>query len=457
MIPGGLMDAQAAYPTRRTLVRRHAIIALGGAGGAVVAAACGSSAQAPAAKSSGPVTVVFMQNDSNTAQRPEGSTRVNLLDEFTKTNAQQITVDVQGAQATADNDKIKSLVAAGTPPDLYYTAYYYPAEFYIAGMTIDMDSELKGDKEWGKQRADIVPAMLDSSSWAGKLISIPGYTNNQAMIYNIGLLQQFGVATPKQGWTWDDFKTAAQKLLKPGIVTLSMAWAGTWNHWLGTTGQRPISKDVKKITFDTPEMLQVMEMYLDFLKRGIIQKTADGKGALFETYRDAKNDTVYEVQGPYRIPVIRQNKGPDFGTVHIPVNPTTKQVFASNGGHNLIVFKDVPTQKRAAAAQVAKWLNAPHAQAQMCINATSIPVSRSVGDTKELQDYLKTDAAFKGFVDLAPNGWRWPTLPSFSKISPILDGAVTSIMLEQMGAKAALADAQQKAQQLLDADVALMK
>ena len=50
-----------------------------------------------------------MQNDSNTAQRPEGATRVSLLQEFTKTNAQQINVDVEGAQASADNDKIKSV------------------------------------------------------------------------------------------------------------------------------------------------------------------------------------------------------------------------------------------------------------------------------------------------------------------------------------------------------------
>src|SRR5947207_15052125 len=84
-------------------------------------------------------------------------------------------------------------------------------------MIIDVETELKGDKEWAKQRADIVPTMLDSSSWAGKLISIPGYTNNQAMIYNIGLLQQAGVAIPKQGWTWDDFKTVVPKFVKPGI------------------------------------------------------------------------------------------------------------------------------------------------------------------------------------------------------------------------------------------------
>jgi ABC-type glycerol-3-phosphate transport system substrate-binding protein len=127
---------------------------LAAAGGAALAA-CNASSQtpaseAPAARSAGPVTVTFMHNDSNTAARPEGATRVALLDEFTKTNTQKISVDVSEAQATVPNDKLKALAAAGTPPDLYYVAYYFPAEFYLAGMIVDVDTELKGDKEWAK-------------------------------------------------------------------------------------------------------------------------------------------------------------------------------------------------------------------------------------------------------------------------------------------------------------------
>ena len=354
-----------------------------------------------------------MHNDDNTAARPEGATRVALLDEFSKTNTQKISVDVSEAQVRVPKDKLKSLAAAGTPPDLYYIAYYDPAEFYVSGMIVDVDSELKGDKEWARQRADIFPSFLDSSSWAGKLIGIPGYTNNQAVIYNTGLLQQAGVAPPRQGWTWDDFKTTAQRFVRPGTIAFSVEW-GSYLYWLGTQGARVITRDAKTITFDTPEMLLVMEHMQDLLKRGINQKTADGKGGLNEQYREARNDTVFEFQGPYRIPVLRLNKAPDFLTIHMPVHPVKKQVFAANGGHNLILFKEVPPERRQAAAQAAKWMNAPHAQAQMCINATSIPVSKGVANSKELQDYLKTDAAFKGFIDLAGNGWRWPTLPSWT-------------------------------------------
>jgi ABC-type glycerol-3-phosphate transport system substrate-binding protein len=448
------VDATHSAPRPGRVFSRRRVLATLAAGGAVALAACGES-PAPA-KSSGPVTVTFMQNDSNTADRPEGNTRVALLEEFSQTNSQKITVNVNDAQANTSNDKLKALAAAGTPPHLYYIAYYFPAEFYLAGMIIDVDEELKADKEWAKQRADIYPAFLESSQWAGKLIGIPGYTNNQAFIYNLGLIQQAGLANPKQGWTWDDFKEMAQKFIRPGIIPLSMDW-GTYVHWLGTAGSHVISKDNKTITFDTPEMLQVSELLLDMLKRGIYQKTPDGKGALFETYKNAKNDTVFEMQGPYRIPVLRQNKAPDFMTIHTPVHPVKKQVFASNGGHNLIVFKDVPPEQRQAAAQVAKWMNAPHAQAQMCIKATSIPVSKSATETKELQDYLKTDAPFKGFVDLAGNGWRWPTLPSYAKISGALGNMVTNIMLEQISPKAGLASAEKEAQTYLDDDVRQMK
>ena len=73
------------------------------------------------------------------------------------------------------------------------------------------------------------------------------------------------------------------------------------------------------------------------------------------------------------------------------------------------------------------------------------------------QHYLKTDAPFKGFVDLAPNGWRWPTLPSWGKIFGALDTGVAAILREEVGIKDGLARMQQEAQQLLDEDVRLMK
>ena len=403
----------------------------------------------------GPVTVTYMSNLPET--HPEGEARLSLLKEFTSTNPNQITVNLTEAVASITLDKIKALAAGGTPPDLAYFAYYDTPGLYISGATIDVDDELKSEKDWGKQRADIFPNMLETSMWAGKLAGMPVDTNNQAMIYNMGLLQQAGVAPPKQGWTWDDFKTMAQKFVRPEMVPLSMAWAGTWRHWLGTMGARIISKDNRKITADTPEMLEVMELDLDLLKRGIALKTPDGKGALFETYQLAKNDTAFEVQGPYRIPTMRQKNAPPFMTIHIPVHPVKKQIMAGNGGWNMAIFKEAPVERRHAASLVAQWTNAPHAQAQFCIQSINIPVSKATLESKVFQDYTKAEPAFKGFADLAPYGWRWPALPSYAKINAAVDTTVQTIIRQEIGIKAGLAQIQREAQTLLDEDLKLMK
>jgi ABC-type glycerol-3-phosphate transport system substrate-binding protein len=443
----GRVEAAPPRPTRRT------ILGLVGAGMPLIAAACGEASPATPARSSAPVTITYLSNLAET--HPEGDARLKNLAEFNATNTMKITVDVAEGKASSNETKVKSLAAAGSPPDIFYTAYYFVAEFLASGMTVDLDTELKGDKEWGKQRADIFPAMLESSMWAGKLAGMPGYTNNQGVIYNTGLLQQAGVAPPKQGWTWNDFKQMAIRFVRPDVIPYSNAW-GTYGHYLRTTGGLIISKDAKKMQVDTPEMLQVMEHFLDLLNSRIMQTNPAGTAGLSETYRNAKNDTVFESQGPYRIPTLRQANAPDFGVIHIPVHPQKKAIAASNGGHSMIVFKDVSVERRAAAAQVAKWMNGPQAQAQMCIRATSIPVSKAAMEAKELLEYLKTDAPFKGFVDLAPYGWRWPPLPSWGRIVPAIQTNLDAIMRKEIGIKAGLTKAQQESQLLLDEDVRLM-
>ena len=134
-------------------------------------------------------------------------------------------------------------------------------------------------------------------------------------------------------------------------------------HWLGTTGARIITRDMRTVNADTPEMLQVMELWLDMLNRGITRLDADGRAGVREQFGNGRNDTVFELQGPYNILSYRQNQAPDFRTIHVPVHPVKKEIFASNGGHSLVLCRSTP-ERQVAASQVARWLNAPHAQAQ---------------------------------------------------------------------------------------------
>jgi multiple sugar transport system substrate-binding protein len=90
----------------------------------------------------------------------------------------------------------------------------------------------------------------ESRLWTGKLAGMPGYTNNQGVIFNVGLLQQAGIAPPRQGWTWNDFKQIASRFLRPDLIAYSNAW-GTYGHYLRTAGGLIISKDARKMQVDT--------------------------------------------------------------------------------------------------------------------------------------------------------------------------------------------------------------
>lgn len=450
------------------VTRRGQLAAFAGLAAGPVVAACGPAAPEGQPGPSGqPVTVVYYNNLN--AVHPESVARLALLGEFNAGDGQAlgITADLRNAaggaggnqQGGTDGTKIKAMVSAGTPPDLYYTAYYDSAEYYVAGMTVDLDAELKGVKAWPAQRADMFPAYAESSAWLGKLVGMPGYTNVTGFIWNKGLLQQAGLAEPQWGWTWTDFLEKASRFAgREGIVPLSFGWYW-YGEWLGTTGTHEISPDRKRITFDTPEMLDVMQFWLELLKRKIVLHNPDPtvRSGLAEQYRQAKNDTPFEQQGVYRLVTLRQVNAPDFGVIHTPVHPAKKVVHTANGGHNLLVFKDVKPETRAAAARLAMWMNAPYAQSQMVIRGTAVPVSKAAMSDPKLNEFLKSDPHLAGFLKLAPYGWRFPSLPSRADVTGVLGKAVEAIMYEEIGPKAGLQRAQQEAQVLLDKDVALMK
>ena len=446
MIQGRNGASSARRMTRRSYLRGAVV------GGAAVALdGCGASTQSTAAVKT-PVTIRYMSQLVET--HPDGAMRLELINTFNRTNELGITVDVSEGKAATTIDKIKALAAGGSQPDFYYQPFNLAADLFVSGVTVDVENELKGDKEWAKQTADIFPNMLETSMWNGKLVAVPGHTNNQGIIYNLGLLQRDGVAVPKQNWNWNDFRAVAERFIQPNVIPFSVNW-DDWDHFLGTTGSRPVSKDGRKVTIDTPEMLATMEFMVGLYSRGIAQFTPDGK-SVAEIYRNAKNDTVFELQGTYRFPTYRQNNAPPWGAIHIPIRPQGGQLFGYAAGQSPVILNTAP-EKRRAAAELARWITAPKQQAQHCIKSNVIPVSKAAMNDKDFQEYLKTDPPYKALVDLAPYNWRWPLLPSYAKINGAIDTHAGAILRREVSISAGLANAQREGQLALDEDVKLMK
>ena len=380
------------YGMRRRITRRNSGVLLAGAAAAVLAA-CGEptvryvgqpqagpagpagpqgakgetgaqgaagaqGAQGAAAKA--PVPVVFYQGLPES--HPSGAARLRTLEIYNDTVGpeQGIYVDLSNSTASAPNKggnnvtKIKTLVAAGTPPDMYVLGYTSALEFYVTGATMDFDQELRTEPRWAAQRADIFPHLLESSMWTGKVVGMPVSTNNVAFIYNVGLLQQHAVEAPKEDWTLDDFEEKAEKFVTParedpleGLIPLSMGWY-FYLDFVRSAGKNPISDDAMKMQVDTAEFLETMTLWLKWLDNRIIfdHPAENQTWGVREEYRHAKNNVAFEHQGVYRIPTMRANNAPEFEVVHVPLHPVGKVKSAINGGWNSVVFKTTPERQQ---------------------------------------------------------------------------------------------------------------
>ncbi len=433
--------------TRRRLMAASTAAATAAAAG--LSFACGQERSSGPPAATQPVKITWWSNLGD--QHPESKTRVQIIQEFNETHRP---IEVVPEAFGADLTKIKTAIAGGTPPDTYFIAWREGAEVFLTGAVADLDAELKGDKEWSDQRRDIFPLMLDTSSWRGKLTSMPIYTNNSLLLWNTDLLQKAGLQPPRAGWTWDDFKDQAKRAGRPPDVWGFELWADSsaFFSWYGTAGGRLLDETGKKITISSPEAKETAQLMLDLGRLGISppQRLSTSRSQLF-----INGGSVFEDTGPYRLADIRKG-GVSFGVVSRPVHPTKKVRRSQNGGHNLVVTRMADAAKLRAGLALAKFMNRGSSQAEICaILGTAIPVSKSALQDKALIDYGKQDPQWKIFVDEAPYGDRAPTLPSIVKMLAVLDQAIGDFMAQKTSPAAALDEAQRQMQQLLDADLAL--
>jgi ABC-type glycerol-3-phosphate transport system substrate-binding protein len=408
----GRPPAGAGY-TRRRLT--GGLAALVGGPALALVTACGTGADGaggpqPAAT---PVSLTYLSHLGET--HPEGKGYLDLLEEYNRANQEKITVTLEEGRPATGYDKMLALAAAGTPADLARIDSTRSASLFVPGATVDLEAVLKRDKDWARQKADMFPGHLENQQWGGKQMSLATYQAVQGMVYSPKLLARAGVATPRQGWTWIDFKVAAQKASKPP-ETWGLSFAWIMHHllsWMGTMGASYVSADKRRMTVNSPEVQEAVEFVLGLI-RGNLTAGMENR----ELFRKGTDEAVFEQNGPFRMPTYRQNGITDFGVVHHPVHPQKKVISGYADGSEVVVFKGPPAPRQAAAGRVALYLNGPYAQAQQCLRVTMVPVSKAAANAKELQEYLKSDPQHKAFVDVAFQGRsaRFPSLPSYQTV-----------------------------------------
>jgi multiple sugar transport system substrate-binding protein len=200
---------------------------------AAAAAAAPKPTEAPAAAK--PATgaapggkIVFMNGITSHSKLTE-----QWATEYSKANAGS-TVEPQFV-AQDFNTKLQTLVAGGTPPDVF-TFYQENIPIVAAverNLLFPLDDLIRSDKY---DIEAFLPQAVNLNKWKGKTYAIPRDYGNQQVYYNLDLFEKAKLPAPgttwtDTSWTYDKYLEAAKAITNPGEKVWGIIVNNAWRPW----------------------------------------------------------------------------------------------------------------------------------------------------------------------------------------------------------------------------------
>ncbi|MGW3045990.1 sugar ABC transporter substrate-binding protein [Kitasatospora sp. NPDC001159] len=208
---------------------------------------------------------------------------------------------------------------------------------------------------YGIDADGFAPGIVSAGTYQGKLYGLAPNVSTVALIYNKDMLAEAGVAVPR---TWDELKSAAAALTRPGrygmAVDANATFEGTWQFlpFLWSNGG-----DEQRL--DTPQAAQALQLWVDLVNSGSMSKSV-----LNWTQADVHDQfvagrTAMMINGPWRIPALEQDANLHWGVAPVPVPRLGQTPVTPLGGEVWTVPQNPSRTRQEKAAQVLTCLNSP--------------------------------------------------------------------------------------------------
>ena len=209
-------------------------------------------------------------------------------------------IKVNRLHANDYDAKLKTMLAAGTPPDLFYLRYEDLAEFADTDMAMNLSPYIKKDREANNGSAftdDFYPILIDAFRFdgaaqrqgQGDLFGVAKDFTTLVMYVNLDLFHKANVKVPYDGWTWDEYRDAMKK-----IRALSIEDDPNQQYYGGVIKTWP--QVIRNLVWSNDGMFFGGEYNDDFLNT---EFEAEGTQRMLNLIRDVRfvDNSVYNATG----------------------------------------------------------------------------------------------------------------------------------------------------------------
>ena len=164
--------------------------------------------------------------------------------------AEHPNIRVERLHASNYDTKLKTMLASGNPPDLFYLRYEDirdyadPPPGADEGLVKNLEPFVAAERAAGTAGwiDDYYPLLLDAFRWdreakqtgSGPLYGFAKDFTTLGMYVNLDLFERAGVEAPYGGWTWDEYREAMRRIsaLSPeGAGPADRIYGGVIKHW----------------------------------------------------------------------------------------------------------------------------------------------------------------------------------------------------------------------------------
>jgi multiple sugar transport system substrate-binding protein len=412
---------------------RGLAIALAVAALAAGLVACGGGASSDKGSTGKRVSITLWHGQNQSAEKVID----RLVTRFNATHP-AIHVDSQvGAPSDSLQQKTTAALAGGKYPDMVYIFGPNVASLARSPKALDLTAAVK---QPGWNWNDFFAPARAAVTIDGRVRAVPSVIDSMAVVYNKKLFARAGIAPPKAGWTWDDYRAIAKRLTNASAGVFGTGWPGTgdedttWRIWpmIWSAGGDVLSADGKTVGYDGASSLRAMTTVSQLAgdKSVYIDKTT-GSEQMYRVFNAGRMGMV--PTGPWELPDVNRAKV-DYGVVPMPTYGG--QAVTISGPDTWMLF-DNGKARAAATTEFAKWLSQPAQDVQWDVQAGSLPLRHSTAEQAEWKQQVRKVTGLQTFVDVLDNARVRPVTRAYPKLSEALGRSIAGVLLGQQTPQAA--------------------
>lgn len=358
-----------------------------------------------------------------------------------------ITVNLQAFDSYATlQTKLNAAIAARKPPAMSQSYENWAVQYKQHENIVSLQPYIKGKNGLSQgDLSDFYPSLLKDGQIDGEQYMLPFNKSDEVLYYNADVLQKYNITPPTN---MNDLIADLPKVTKGDGTQWGLSLTPSVDEWeilyksLG--GKDFVSQDGQKSTFAQDPNKQYAKAALDALtplvKANVVHVTQQ-----YAWQNDfASQKSVFAVSTIASYPFLTKSINGAFKFNEAPIPGGPGGQYTPLFGTNLVLYKGVSDDTRAAAWDYMKYLTSAEADTSFVKQTGYMPIRQSVYNSKDLQDYYTKFPARKVGPQQINNAFVDSTLPNWQKCRDDISNNFATVLKGQTSSDVGLAKMEQQ-------------